>query len=263
LIGPTATVFQLAPLKRESVGALVTNLLRNRYLPLLMRHWSPDALSRAELLVVIAPTATFAAAELAQLRAFVETGGQLLICAGWEERGEAVESLLHEFELSLLPVPLGAYPIVRREEHLRREPQFINAWPVSVRRSAEWEAIRAQMERFEKPTLLPPAEYFDSHLQSAFRRGPAAFGSGLAFAGVPALPGDRTLPGRMAGTNSWSASRTRYLDEAVLLEALRPSRSVNRGPRTATPWPWKPGLALQPEHRPVSNCFIWPKVVCH
>jgi len=99
----------------DGLGGLQLNLMRNGYLPIVMRHWSDDQLDRAGVLIAVAPARRYSEAETLAVRGFVEGGGVLLCMAGANDAGP-VQSLLDEFGLS---VPLS--PLTPDDP--RREPE--------------------------------------------------------------------------------------------------------------------------------------------
>ena len=148
-----ANRFSLAPLQKNSIGPLTVTLLRNGFLPLLAEAWSEENLKTADLLVITAPAKRFSGRELRAVRNFASRGGIVLINSGWEEKGAAVKSLLDEFALDILRVPLGPYPVTRTNDHLSDQVQFINAWPVVVTDPQLQGAFARARESYRPPLL--------------------------------------------------------------------------------------------------------------
>jgi hypothetical protein len=117
--------FDLMTWENDSVGGLASNLLRNGFMPFLLRDFSGKKLSQADLLVLIAPSRPFQKRELREIKRFVEQGGTLLIAVGWEE-GEASASLLESIGIYLDNVPLGPVRLKRGDY----EVTFKETWPV-------------------------------------------------------------------------------------------------------------------------------------
>lgn len=110
-----AEAFSYEPWADEGVAGLQLTLMRNGYLPLLMRHWNAEQLDRAALLILIAPARAFSRAERAAIRDFLERGGIVLVMAGANHAGP-VQPLLAEFGLAVPRSPLPA-------ADPRREPE--------------------------------------------------------------------------------------------------------------------------------------------
>jgi len=120
----------------RALSGLNLNLARHGYLPLIWRDRSDGSLERAQMLVVIAPRKPYTASEVAAIRQWIESGGELILSVGWEEK-EVSGSLLRMADLDIDPVPLGPVPILRKiadSELFRRlqmEPHFAKAWPIA------------------------------------------------------------------------------------------------------------------------------------
>ncbi len=114
----------------DCFGGLQLSLMRNGLLPLLASHLDDADLQGAQLVVMLRPTRTMSAALQQRLVAWMQRGGHMLVCTGYEDRA-AVASLLHELDLEIRPVPLGAVPVVRGGPGPEFGPQFREAWPVA------------------------------------------------------------------------------------------------------------------------------------
>lgn len=120
--------FDLMTWDEDSIGGLSNNLTRNGFMPFLLRDFSKAKLSRARLLVLIAPAKPFQKREIDEIKAFVEHGGTMVISVGWEE-GEAVAPLLESMGLYLSNVPLGPAQVERGDYKVK----FHEAWPIVYR----------------------------------------------------------------------------------------------------------------------------------
>jgi hypothetical protein len=113
--------------EESSIGGLNYNLIRNRFLPLLLRELNITALEQADLLVITAPGDRFSASEIEAINHWVREGGQLLVSVGFEE-SEASQALLRSFGMAVGYVPLGPVMVERQTGTVR----FHEAWPVST-----------------------------------------------------------------------------------------------------------------------------------
>ncbi len=89
----------------DGLAGLELTLMRNGYLPIVMRRWSDEQLQRAGMLIAVAPARAFSAPERAAVRRFLEQGGAVLCTAGANHAGP-IQSLLAEFDLSVPLSPL-------------------------------------------------------------------------------------------------------------------------------------------------------------
>lgn len=110
----------------NSLFGIEINLMRNRYMPLLMREFSPETLAKSDLFFVIAPTSAFTPEEVDDLRRFMENGGTIIWSVGWEEAAGS-RSFLDEFGLSIDSVPLGRGTVTAGGQKI----EFLEAWPVT------------------------------------------------------------------------------------------------------------------------------------
>jgi hypothetical protein len=106
-----------------SVGGLMLNLIRDGFFPIIADEFPAAALERADLFVTIAPMRGYSNGERAALRRFLERGGRLLACVGYDEL-DGARSLLADHGLEVLDVPLSHFRTGERSEDL----VFRNAW---------------------------------------------------------------------------------------------------------------------------------------
>ncbi len=137
--------FSLSASADGSIFGLGINLMRNRYLPLYLREFSPEALGRSDLLFVIAPSSAFTPKEAATLTRYMENGGTIFWCAGWEE-ADASRSFLDPLGLSVDSIPLGRGTV----DAGRYKAEFLEAWPVTG--GSEEAAVLAR--KFDYPVIL-------------------------------------------------------------------------------------------------------------
>ncbi len=101
------------PWSADGLAGLQLTLMRNGYVPLVLRRWNDEQIQRAGLLIAIGPGRAFSASERSTVRQFLENGGTMLCLAGANHAGP-IESLLAEFKLSVPRSPLR--PNDRRTE---------------------------------------------------------------------------------------------------------------------------------------------------
>jgi hypothetical protein len=111
----------------DCLGGLELNLMRNGYMPLLMREFSVPLVMDSELLLLIAPARAFSDAEIEVLTEFAEGGGVLIVSTGYEEKDGSV-GLLSDFGVKIQNVPLAHY----ETEVFGEAVHFAEAWPLKV-----------------------------------------------------------------------------------------------------------------------------------
>jgi hypothetical protein len=119
---------ELTSLQPDSIGGLITTLLRCGYLPMLLRSSIKKELSNngGEILILISPTKKFTEKEINVIKEFIRNGGLVTLCVDWEGK-EASKPLLNAYGLEVMNVPLGPVPIIK---HDPKEVQFVEAWPI-------------------------------------------------------------------------------------------------------------------------------------
>jgi hypothetical protein len=106
-----------------SVGGLMLNLIRDGFFPVVGDEFPARALERADLFVTIAPMREYSSGERDALRRFLERGGRVLACVGWEDL-DGARSLLADHGFAVTDVPLSHFRTGPRPEDL----VFRNAW---------------------------------------------------------------------------------------------------------------------------------------
>ena len=149
----------IAPLEADSIGGLITNLLRNGYLPVVVSEFPKDYLStNAKLYIVTAPTKPFNQHEQKILKRFMEAGGYIIFNIGWEQKGESAQSLFDLTGMDIARIPLGPYPVIREKAHLEEGPQFINAWPVTVNNQSDMSALYQAIQQYRQVVYSIPSQ---------------------------------------------------------------------------------------------------------
>jgi len=109
----------------HSVNGLEFNLMRNGLLPLRMREFSAEKLSKAKALVLVAPAKPFSRSETSAIRDFVSSGGFLIVSSGFEELAGS-KDLLQTFGFGIGSAPLSQFNAICAGDTVR----FDEAWPV-------------------------------------------------------------------------------------------------------------------------------------
>ncbi len=126
----------LDPFQETSINGLLLNLQRNGYLPLFVDQLSTDALNTASLIVFVAPTESFSTQQVHHLKAYMKTGGHLLLATGYPDK-QSAEPLLTSMDLDLSNIPLGPVPYGAHEpEHYEFQPRFVDAWPITYSKNS-------------------------------------------------------------------------------------------------------------------------------
>ena len=124
----------------DGTMGLAMTLIRNGYLTLSLPELTADRLSRAGLLVSIAPAREFSKRERQVIREFVEAGGVFICTVGYDRRGPS-EALLDDFGFRIgdpdhphEPQPMGHFksPYLRLDNQGRMAyVRFHAGWPVT------------------------------------------------------------------------------------------------------------------------------------
>lgn len=145
----------------DSLWGLSINLMRNMYIPIFIKDFSDEELSKSNLMFVVAPTKIFSAEETNRLGRFLRQGGRLIWSVGWEDI-EASANGLKKLGFDIDAVPLGS----GRVETDFGPVEFVEAWPVIYGNASQdflWDqAMTAQYRNLEKmssPTIM--AEKFN------------------------------------------------------------------------------------------------------
>jgi len=111
----------------RGIGGVYLNLMREGFFAVGARRFDPEQILASELFVSIAPTQPYSDDEVEVLRRFMERGGTVLLCAGWEDRHGALP-LLEKAGLSIEHIPLGRQAATVPGTTI--EPMLWKAWPI-------------------------------------------------------------------------------------------------------------------------------------
>ena len=114
-----------------SVGGLMLNLFRDGFFPMLADRFPGRELDKADLLVLVAPPRSYSRAERQTIRRFLERGGRVLVCVGYEEF-DGTRELLADYGLSVRDKPLAHF----RTGETQNDLVFLEAWALDCPRGA-------------------------------------------------------------------------------------------------------------------------------
>lgn len=126
--------------REDGLGGLGLTLMRNGFLVLNMETFSSARLARAGLLIIVAPSRAYTAAEQEAIHRFVEDGGTVICTVGYD-RSAASRELLRRFGLYVGlpergardadPEPMGHFksPFIKVDNYMAHV-RFHAAWPV-------------------------------------------------------------------------------------------------------------------------------------
>jgi len=109
----------------DGLGGLVQNLMRKGYMPSVTAHFSPEMIRRSKLVFLVAPARQLRPKEVGVYDEFVRRGGQLFVCAGFEE-SSGCQPLLDRFGFRIKNLPLGMATPGTNATRV----DFLGAWPV-------------------------------------------------------------------------------------------------------------------------------------
>ncbi len=122
--------FDLMSWEDDSIGGLKNNLMRNGYWPFLLRAFDEERIMKSKVLIFIAPAEPFTEREIKILDSYMQSGGRVIVSAGWEER-DACDDLLAMFGIGIDGMPLAR---CSHEVDLNKKTYrgiFHEAWPVN------------------------------------------------------------------------------------------------------------------------------------
>ena len=132
------------PWGENGIGRFMRVLADNGYLPLVAPDLSPARLSRAAMLISIAPAHAFSPEEIAAVHGFVAEGGLFLSMVGKPD-AEPGGALLDELGLRVDPAPLPPWDLAGAGA----------AWQVQVLQQARARAVGAILCRLARFQLSP------------------------------------------------------------------------------------------------------------
>ena len=122
--------FDIKSYEEDSLTGLMLSLIRNDYLPIILKEFSTDKIDNCDILVFNAPTKAFSSGEVDYLKEFMNKGGLVILSTSFEDK-EASMPLLKEFSLDIDEIPLGPVPYVEEDpEAHQTEPRFSDSWPI-------------------------------------------------------------------------------------------------------------------------------------
>jgi hypothetical protein len=118
--------FNLDAYTNDATSGLTVNLGRNNYSSFILPVFSEEWISKAEGLILIAPTESFDSGEVAFMKEYMYNGGLVVLSSGHQDK-EASEGLLSELSLDIQNLPLGPVPY---SEEDTTAPRFVDSWPI-------------------------------------------------------------------------------------------------------------------------------------
>lgn len=112
----------------DGTWALSYHLMRNGYLPLVVKEFSAELLQKSSAAIFIAPAKSLNQRELEIVDGYMKAGGVTVWAFGLEEK-EKVENLMARYQISVDNTPLGPIPTDQTSAGVR----FQKAWPIEMR----------------------------------------------------------------------------------------------------------------------------------
>ncbi|MEF8879114.1 MAG: hypothetical protein V5A64_05895 [Candidatus Thermoplasmatota archaeon] len=120
----------IEPHKDQSLSGMMTNLIRDDYLPLILNDFSPDKIKKSEMLILNAPTRKITDQEVKFLKNYMKNGGLVLLATGYEDKTASIP-LLKEFDLDIYDFPLGPVPYTEEQPELfQNQTRFVDSWAI-------------------------------------------------------------------------------------------------------------------------------------
>ena len=134
--------FNLESYNDNSLTGLELNLMRNNYLPLLLRDYDQDEVKNCDILIFNAPTKSFSNDEVEFLKQYIQNGGLVILATGYQDK-DASMPLLREFGLDIYDLPLGPVPYteVNQTDEYEEQPRFVNSWPIATKENDNTEVF--------------------------------------------------------------------------------------------------------------------------
>jgi len=148
----------------DSLSGFMMNLMRNNYLPLILRDFSKDKIKNSEIVVFNAPTKAFSGYEVDAIKQYIHDGGLVILSTGYQDK-DASMPLLREFGLDIYNIPLGPVPYLFVEnKKYQTEPVFVDSWPVDIGDSKDTEIFYSVNISNKTYVLMTFTKYGDGGL---------------------------------------------------------------------------------------------------
>jgi len=121
--------FSLEPYTDNSLSGIMINLVRNNYLPLILRDFSKEQVANSKIIIFNAPTEKFSNDEVDFLKQYMSDGGIVILATGYDDKYASCP-LLTEFGLDVEDIPLGPVPEPYVDNVSEYEPLFVDGWPI-------------------------------------------------------------------------------------------------------------------------------------
>ena len=129
---------------QDGLGGISLNLMRNAYLPFMIKEFDSKIILKSRILLIVAPEKPYSYKEIGVIENWVRNGGTAIICSGWSDQNP-VRGLLARFNLGIYNIPLGsissekapgismqsAWPVYSKEGTAETLCRFLN-YPVVI-----------------------------------------------------------------------------------------------------------------------------------
>lgn len=127
--------------KVNSLDGTFTNIMRNDYLPILLRDFSEEKIKNSELLIFNSPTEIINDKEIKLLKDYMYNGGYIILASGFNEKNSYI-NFLNEFGLDVYDFPLGPVPYTKdNPEEFIEQPRFVDSWVINIENALNTESF--------------------------------------------------------------------------------------------------------------------------
>jgi hypothetical protein len=145
--------------EENSINGLINNLMRNNYLPLVLRHFSSEDIKNSDILILNAPTNKFSDNEIDEITSYINDGGFVILATGHPDK-DASDELINNFQLNILNIPLGPVPYTEDDpEKYQESPRFVDSWPIIIGNTETTESFYKINLSGEEYTLITFTSY--------------------------------------------------------------------------------------------------------
>jgi hypothetical protein len=133
--------FNKRTLNLNSLDGIYINVMRNDYLPILLRDFSEEEIKNSELLILSSPTEIINDKEIKILKEYMYDGGYVILAAGFNERSSYI-NFINEFGLDVYDFPLGPVPYTQdNPEEFIDQPRFADSWVIKLENAVDTESF--------------------------------------------------------------------------------------------------------------------------
>jgi len=133
--------FNKGALRVNSIDGTITNLMRNDYLPIILRDFSEEKIKNSELLIFNSPKDVINDQEINFLKDYMYNGGYIILASGFNGK-ESYKNFLNEFGLDVYDFPLGPVPYTEdNPEEYIEQPRFVDSWVINIENAVNTESF--------------------------------------------------------------------------------------------------------------------------